>query len=214
MTNLDTLPAVPHTEDRIADRRILVLLAVVFLVGFAVMMATSADREPDADPAKIIAGYHTSLGAIRIQSYALMALCAVVVFLGAGLRSALAPRVRSWTADVALAGFVLLAVTYAGFAVSSLALHHAIDIGDPTLVASANLLDTSNFLPAMTAMICIYLGVGVTALRARALPAWLCWVSIVLGVVSPMSVLAFAPFMLLPVWSVLVAVLHNRSATA
>jgi hypothetical protein len=214
MTNLDTIPEPPRTEDRTADTRLLVLLAVVFLVGFAVMMATSTDREPDADPAKIIADYHTSLGAIRIQSYALMALCGVVVFLGAGLRSALAPRVRSWTADVVLAGFVLLAVTYAGFGVTSLALHHAVDIGDPTLVSAMNLVDTSNFLPAMAAMICIYVGTGVTALRERALPTWLCWASIVLGVAAPLGPLGFAPFMLLPAWALLVAVLVGRRPTA
>jgi hypothetical protein len=213
MTTIDTIPAAPRTEDRTADRRVLVLLATLFLVGFGLMMAVGVSREPDADPAKIIADYDTSLTAIRLQSYVLMALCGALVFLGAGLRSALAPRVRSWTADVVLGGYVLLAMTYAGFAVTSLALHHAVEIGDPTLVAAANLADTSNFLPTMAAMICIYLGTGITSLRTHGLPTWLCWVSIVLGVVSPMGPLAFAPFMLLPVWSVLVAALHHRPAT-
>ncbi len=174
------------------------------------MMATGTDREPDADPAKIISGYDTSDGMIHNQVFALMALCGVLVFFGAALRSSLTPRTRSWTADAALGGFVLLAMTYAGFGVSTLALHHAIDIGDPTLVASANLVDTSNFLPAMMAMICIYIGVGVTALRTHALPTWLCWVSIVLGVAAPLGPAGFVPFMLLPAWAVLVAVLVNR----
>jgi len=212
MTNLETLPTSPHTEDRGADRRVLVLLAVLFLVGFALMMATGADREPDANPAKIIAGYDTTDTAIHVQSFALMAMCGLVVFLGAGLRSALAPRTRSWTADATFGGFVLLAMTYAGFGVTSLALHHAVGIGDPTLVAATNLADTANFLPAMAAMICIYVGTGVTALRARALPGWLCWVSIVLGVAAPLGPLGFAPFMLLPVWSVVVAALLQRRA--
>jgi hypothetical protein len=210
MTTFDTLPAAQPTEDRRADRRLLVLLAVLFLVGFAVMMVTGTDREPDADPARIIADYDTSLGVVRLQCYAVMALSGVVAFLGAGIRSALNARVRSWTADVALAGFVLLAMTYAGFGVTALALRHAVDIGDPTLVASINLLDTANFLPAMAAMICIYLGTGLTALRTHALPGWLCWVSIALGVAAPLGPAAFAPFMLLPVWAVVVSAALRR----
>jgi hypothetical protein len=213
MTNLDTLTTAPTTDGRSADRRVLVLLAVAFLIGFAIMMVVGADREFDDDPTKIIAGYDVSSNAIHLQSYTLMAVCGALVFLGSGIRSALASRARSWTADVILAGFVLLSATYAGFGVTGLALHHAVDIGDPTLVAATNLFDTANFLPAMAAMICIYIGTGATALRTRALPAWLCWVSIALGVASPLGILAFAPFMLMPVWTVLVAALVNRSTS-
>lgn len=212
MTNLDTRPTTSQHEDRAPDRRVLVMLAVLFLAGFVAMMIIGTDREPDADPGRIIADYDTSLGVMRIQSYFLMTVCGVMVFLGAGIRSALAPRTRSWTADAALAGFVILALTYAGFGVTGAAMHHAVDIGDPTLVAAVNLLDTSNFLPAMAGMICLYVGTGVTALREQALPSWLSWLSIALGVAAPLGPLGFAPFMLLPVWAVLVAALLRRDA--
>jgi hypothetical protein len=184
----------------------MVVLAVVFLLGFAVMMATGSDREPDADPGRIIASYDTTLAQARLQAYALMALCGVLVFLGAALRSAVTRGRRHWTGDVALAGFVLLAMTYAGFGVSTLVLQHAVEIGDRTLVAAANLIDTSNFLPAMASMICLYAGTGLTALQTGSLPRWLAWTSVVLGVLAPLGPGGFAPFVLLPLWAVAVAV--------
>src|SRR5690349_7648495 len=104
----------------------MVVLAVVFLLGFAVMMATGSDREPDADPAKIIAGWDTTLTQARLQAFALMALCGELVFLGAAIRSAFTRGERRWTGDAALAGFVLLAMTYAGFGVSTMVLQHAV----------------------------------------------------------------------------------------
>ncbi len=73
------------------------------------------------------------------------------------------------------------------------------------LVRSLNILDTTNFPLVMLGMACALIGVGVTALREQALPTWLCYVSIVLGVLSPLGPLAFAPFMLFAVWVVVIA---------
>ena len=43
-----------------AGRRTMVTLAVIYLGFFAFLMASGADREPDADPAKLIADYDVS----------------------------------------------------------------------------------------------------------------------------------------------------------
>lgn len=205
MTDLDLSRTTATSTTRSPERRTLVVLAAIYLVGFVAMMATGTDREPDEDPAKIISGWGPSAGETRLQVFALMALCGVLVLYGAALRSALAQRAHRWTADAVLAGFSLLAVAYAGFGVSTMMLQHAVDQKDETLVAVANLLDTSNFLPAMPAMMAILLGAGLTALKTKALPTWLAWASIVLGLLAPAGPGGFAPFMLLPVWAVVVA---------
>jgi hypothetical protein len=168
-------------------------------------MASGADREPDADPAKLIADYDIGATFIQIVTYSTVVAGAVLVFFGAALRSALAQRTRRWTADVALLGFVLMALTLVTWAISALALHHAVDIGDTELVRAINVIDTTNFPLAMLSMTCAMVGVGVTALREQALPTWLCWASIILGVLSPLGPLAFAPFVLFAIWTVVVA---------
>ena len=113
-----------------AGRRTMVTLAVIYLGFFAFLMASGADREPDANPAKLIADYDISATVIQIVTYSTVVAGAVLVFFGAALRSALTLRTRRWTADVAFLGFVLMALTLVTWAISALALYHAVDIGD------------------------------------------------------------------------------------
>jgi hypothetical protein len=204
MTITSTPPRSTALDGPPAGRRTMVTLAVIYLGLFAVLMATGADRQPDADPAKLIAGYHTSENAVRILTYSTVVAAAVLAFVGAAIRSALTRHTRRWTADVALVGFVLMGLTLVTWAISALALYHAVDIGDTSVVRAINVIDTTNFPLAMLSMSCAMLGVGVTALQERALPTWLCWATIVLGVMSPLGPLAFAPFLLFALWVVVV----------
>jgi hypothetical protein len=205
MTMTSTPPRSTAVDGPHAGRRTMVTLAVIYLGLFVVLMATGADREPDANPAKLIAGYDTSHLAIEIFTYAAVVAGAVIIFLGAALRSALVARTRRWTADVAMLGFVVMGMTLVTWAISSLALYYAVDSGDTGVVRALNILDTENFPFAMLGMACAFTAVGVTALREQALPTWLCWASIVLGVLSPLGPLAFAPFVLFAIWAVVVA---------
>ena len=91
------------------------------------------------------------------------------------------------------------------WAISSLALFHAVDIGDTGVVRAINIIDTTNFPLAMLSISCAMIGVGVTALPDRTLPTWLCWASIVLGAMAPLGPLAFAPFFLFAIWTVVIA---------
>lgn len=205
MTITITPPRSTALDGPPAGRRTMVTLAVIYLGFFAFLMATGADREPDADPSTLIADYDISATLIQIVTYSTVAAGAVLVFFGAALRSALAVRTRRWTSDVAFLGFVLMALTLVTWAISSLTLYHAVDIGDAGVVRAINLIDTENFPLAMLSMTCAMVGVGVTALREQALPTWLCWASILLGVMSPLGPLAFAPFVLFAIWTVVVA---------
>jgi hypothetical protein len=205
MTITSTPPRTTAVDGPTAGRRTMVTLAVIYLGFFAVLMASGADREPDANPARLIADYDISQTAIQLVTYSTVVAGAVLVFFGAALRSALALRTRRWTADVAVLGFVMMALTLVTWAISALALHHAVDIGDTGVVRAINVIDTTNFPLAMVSMACALIGVGVTALREHALPTWLCWASIVLGAMSPLGPLAFAPFFLFAIWTVVVA---------
>jgi hypothetical protein len=205
MTITSTPPRSAALDGPPAGRRTMVTLAVIYLGLFAFLMVTGADRQPDADPAKLIADYDMSATAVRILTYVTVIAGAVLIFVGAAIRSALSLHTRRWTADVALAGFVLMGLTLVTWAISALALYHAVAIGDTGVVRTINVIDTTNFPLAMLSMSCAMIGVGVTALQERALPTWLCWATIVLGIMSPLGPLAFAPFVLFAVWTIVVA---------
>jgi len=192
-------------EDPSPGRKVLVGLAAVYLVVFVAMMATGADRSADDDPAKLIADYDISDLGIQLMTYGTVVAAGALVFLGAALRSIFRRTAPRWTADAAMLGFVVMALTLVGFAMTALALHHAVDIGDTTVVRAINVLDTTNFPLAMLALVCAMVGTGLSALRTGAIPTWLCWTSIALGAMAPLGPLGFAPFMLFPLWVVAVA---------
>jgi hypothetical protein len=187
-------------------RRTLVLLAVVFLVAFAALMLTGQDNEPDSSISAIKDSFGQSRTLIAWTCYVGMASCAVLVFLGTAVRTALRSGRRSWTGDVAMLGFVVIALTIASWGVSSLAMWHAVDQGDDASIRALNYVDTSNFLPLMLGMACAMIGTGTAGLAGDTLPRWLAVVSIVLGCLAPLGPLGFVPAMLLPVWMVVVAV--------
>jgi hypothetical protein len=202
----DSAPgAVDRSSDAGPGRRSLLALAVVFAASFAALLLTGSDNQPDTDPAGLIAAHDTSRALVAWTSYAAMAACAVLVFLGAALRAALALRGPRWTADVAFIGFVAMALILATWAVTGLALWEAEDLGDPAAVRAVNLLDTTSFLPAMLALVCAMVGTGLTGLRSGALPTWLAVASVVLGLLAPLGPAGFVPFTLFPVWVVVVA---------
>jgi hypothetical protein len=160
MTTTAPAPTTFTTTSSLPRRRTLVLLAVAFVTVFVAALATGADNDADSSLASIESAYDQSHLAIMITSYAGMAACAVLVFLGVAVRSALRAQRPTWTADVAMLGFVVIALTIASWAVSGLAVWHAVDQGQDASVRTLNFVDTSNFLPLMMGMICAYVGGG------------------------------------------------------
>ena len=182
------------------------MLAGVFvIIVVGVLLATGQSNEPDSSLETIKSAYDQSHGVIAWTSYAAMAACAVLVFLGGALRSALRLHYAPWTADVAMLGFVVIALTLASWTVSGLTMWNAVNDGESSAVRTLNYIDTSNFLPLMLGMACAMIGTGAAGLAGGSLPRWFAIGSVVLGCLAPLGPLGFVPAMLLPVWIIAVA---------
>lgn len=206
MTALTTAPTTDTAASSVPRRRTLVALSVVVLVLFGAAMATGADNESDSSLETIKGAYDFSPAMLQVTNYVGMAMCALLVFLGVGIRAALRSRGPAWTADVAMLGFVVIGLTVAGWAVSGLAMWHAVDQGEDASIRTLNFVDTANFLPLMMGMICAYVGAGLAGASSGTLPTWLAVASIIVGCLAPLGPLGFIPAMLLPLWLVAVAV--------
>ena len=204
MTTL-TPQSIATAASPVPRRRTLLVLASIFLVVFAAILATGASTEPDSSLATIRAAYDDSDAVAVWTSYVGTAVCALLVFFGVALRTALRSRHAVWTADVAMLGFLVIALTIAGWVVSGRALWHAVDQGEDSAIRTLNYIDTSNFLPLMTGMVCAMVGTGLAGYANGSLPRWLAVVSVVLGCLAPLGPLGFVPALLLPVWVVVVA---------
>jgi hypothetical protein len=205
MTTLTSAPTTDTTGSPVPRRLTLVALAVAILVVFVAVLASGGDNESDSSLATIKNSYDYSSTVLQVTMYAGMAMCALLVFLGVALRSALRSRRPSWVADVAMLGFVVIGLTIAGWVVSGLAMWHAVDQGEDASIRTLNFTDTANFPPLMMGMICAYVGTGLAGLASGTLPKWLAVVSVVVGCLAPLGPLGFVPAMLLPIWLIAVA---------
>lgn len=189
------------------SRRVLVGVAVAFLIGFAAMMGTGGDFGYDAKLADVTKHFgDISQTTSQVLSYVGMVIVGLLLFLGAGLRNALKRASGTWLGDVVLVGYAGLAATIASWCVLDAALWRAVDHGDESAIRALLVLGDASFLPLMPSMIAIYVGTGLAGLTTRSVPTWLAVVSIVVGVIAPLGPLGFVGTMLLPLWAVAVAV--------
>jgi hypothetical protein len=183
----------------------LVGLAVGFVALFATGFATSQDPQDYDSPATVMKNFDMSRPALTILLAGGIFTGAVLVFFGAALKAALENRTRSWTTSVVGYGFTFGGVTMLIFSLASVWLYHAVDIGDASAVQAITIIDVGAFPALMMLFVTAYTSVGIAAYAGRSLPTWLCAVSVVLGVIAPISIGGFASFTLFPVWLIAVA---------
>jgi hypothetical protein len=117
-------------------------------------------------------------------------------------------RATRWLASTAFGGVLLFAVGGALSAGSYIAL------GDQPQVLNAAAAQTLNLIQndvttslTQAGLAVFYLATGAAILRGRRLPAWLGWVSLVLGVLAASLILAFIAFVATALWVIAVAII-------
>ena len=182
------------------------LLGITFFALFVVAFAGSNDADPETSGVELIAKHAQSSTAEFVSATALIIAAIVLVFFGGWLRHALRAATNrvDWLPDVALAGIIVHALTLTAFVSSAKSVQDAIDSGDPVIAQTLNIADGNNFVSAMLGLACVLIATGVSSFRSGALPRWLAVVSVVLGVMAPLGPGGFAPFLLFPVWAIVV----------
>ena len=200
-TELQMAPPLVHPS-----RRVLLALAIIIVVLFVAMLATSQDVSYDTKTADIESAFGSSLISSQIGAYVGMVFVALLLFFGSAVRNALKTSAGSWYADPVFLGFGALAATFASWCVTDIALWKAVDYGDATVIRTVAVISDAGFLPVMASMMALYIGSGLAGLTSGSLPRWLSIASIVVGVTAPLGPLGFIGFMTLPLWLVAVAV--------
>jgi hypothetical protein len=182
-----------------------VLFAVLTAVAFL-----SGEETPDANatPAKVIVFFtaHKS----NIETSAILAAVAFLfVVFWAG---AFAGFLRRRGASPALTGLViaaasLMAVGAALFSGIEYVLAHDLHYFGPQTAQTLNVLNNSLFLPLAIGG-CVYgIASGLAILATRALPVWLGWVALVLGILSAAGPIGFIALLVLVVWTLVVSIM-------
>ncbi|HEY8083248.1 MAG TPA: hypothetical protein VIE64_06790 [Solirubrobacterales bacterium] len=117
------------------------------------------------------------------------------------------------SATVSLAGGIVFTVGLAIFAGLTFTAADVVDDIAPTGVQTLNALCVDMFFPVAVGGGAFLLGTGVGLLKTDALPTWLSWAAIVIGVVA-ISPIGFFGFLALGVWTLITSVLLSMRASA
>jgi hypothetical protein len=119
---------------------------------------------------------------------------------------------RRGASTLALVGGTILVVGMTIFAGIGFTLGNADDL-TPVAIQTLNALNSDLFFPLAVGNAAFLLGAGVSAVQTGALPKWLGWAAVVLGVFSA-TPLGFFAFLLMALWSLIVSVLLWRAGSA
>jgi hypothetical protein len=183
------------------------LIIVAFIVG---------GESPEADEPlrEVISYYEDHDSDVQIAS-ALLGLGAFFFLVFSAFLAATLRRVqgeRSVAAIVSLAGGIVFAVGVTIFAGLGFAAGDVVGDVPPTVVQSLHVLGSDMFFTVAVGTAAFLLGAGVATLRTDALPAWLSWAAIAIGVIA-ITPIGFFGFLALGVWTLIVSVLLYMRAS-
>ncbi len=187
---------------------------VVAIIGFIV----GGEPKDATHPATEIANWYIdNKNSVEISAFIGVAATVLLVFFGAYLRDVL--RVAAGGADmlslVSFIGVVVVAIGFSIDATISLAIAERADDIDPIAVQALQTLWDNDFVPIALGTLLFLWATGISVVRSGALPKWIGWIMLVLGVVA-LTPAGFAAFIgtavLILVISILLAV-RARSAT-
>jgi hypothetical protein len=183
-------------------QRLLPLTGILFVVVFIVTI-TIPGSMPDQDSSvqKVFSYWHDHQG-VQTASAFLGALGVVLfVFFAGALRSALRSNESEQVpySAIAFGGAILTAGAAAIDSMLRLATASAADNGATAAIYTLNQLNAFDWLPVVAGLSVMLIASGLGGLRTLALPRWLSWIALVLGVafLTPAGIVAFFGF---PLW--------------
>ena len=192
-----------------------VLYVILFVVG--ILLVSSGQPDGDASPAKVAAYYGKSSHRDRIHLGTF--LIVIGVFFLIWFVGTLRQVVRSYAGDGLLTTVTTIGgASYAALTLAAFALNDAVKtMSDdtyrhqvfPELIHLAD--DASYVLHSFggVAVCAMMVAVSLAVLQARALPAWLCWLSVVAGISGIVS-FVFIPWIVIGVWLIVAGILVTR----
>jgi hypothetical protein len=163
------------------------LTGVGFIVLGIVSFIVGGEPKSADDPVReIVAYYVDNKDSVQAGAFIGVAATVLLVFFGAYLRRFL----RAAAGDgemLSIVSFIGIAIVAVGFAIDTtilIALSEAADDINPIAVQSLQALWDNDFIPMMLGVLLFLWATGLSVIRTGALPKWLGWVMVVLGVVG------------------------------
>ncbi|HEX5309111.1 MAG TPA: hypothetical protein VFW38_08535 [Solirubrobacteraceae bacterium] len=197
--------------------RLAPLTGVLFALIVVAAAISGGGETPKASDsaAKVVVYYAKHRSEIETAGI-LFALAFLVLVLFAGaLRSYLrSTGGADGLGTLVLAGAVLMAAGAIGVTALEYGLAHNLYDFTPEAAKTLNFISSEMFLPVLAGGFIFGLCAGLAILRGAALPTWLGWAAIVIGVAALVPPVSFPALLALLVWSVVAAVLMYQRQPA
>jgi hypothetical protein len=173
------------------------LTGVAFIVvGILSFIIGGEPKSADEPVNEIVDFYVDNKDSVQIGAIGGVVAGVLLIFFGAYLRRVL--RAAAGEEEIlSLVSFVGLVLVALGFAIDgtiAFALAEAVKDIDPIAVQSLQALWDNDFMPIMLGILAFLWATGISVIRSGALPKWMGWVMILLGIVgvTPIGFAAFA----------------------
>jgi hypothetical protein len=188
-----------------------VLFAV--LVAASVVANNSYTPKASASAAKVVSFYTEHHSAVETSGI-LIAFAYLVLVLYAGALRAYLRRTAESLGTLVLAGGVMMATGGLLCAGIEYGLAYNLRNLSPEAIKTLNFVSTELFLPVQAGEFVFGVCGGLAILRGAALPKWLGWVAIVIGVVVLIPSASFYALLTFAIWSIVVSILVYRRLRA
>jgi hypothetical protein len=203
------------------------LTGVAFIVVLFISFIVAGEEPPEAKDGaqKIVDFYSDNKDSVEAGAGIGTIAALLLVFFSAHLRKVLrAAEGEGGTLSlVAFAGGLTIAISGAIDSTITVALAEGVDDNiDPVAAQALQALFDNDFLPFVLGVLALEFGAGISVVRHGALPAWLGWAAIVLGVIGvaglvTISEIGFIAVIGAAVWILVVSILltvRARGASA
>jgi hypothetical protein len=204
--------------ERSSNAWLLPLTGAAFVVLTIVSFIVAGEPKHADDPVNEIVDFYLDNKDSIIAGQLIGAIGALLLlFFAAHLRRVLEDAGAGWLGILPLVGLVIMTIGFAIDGTIMIAAAEAADDIEPSSVQTLQALWDNDFLPIALGVLVFLFSVGIAVVKTAALPKWLGWVAIALGIVVLIPPIGFVAFLGLALWLLIVSIMLSvraRSAPA
>lgn len=189
--------------------RLAPLTGIVFVVLIVISFIVGGEPPDSDDSTEEVVRFWTENDGEQVASAAIAGWAAVfLVWFGGSVRAALrrAEGEPARLSAIAFGGFLVLALGILAFSGFQFAAGETAGDVPDEVTQTLSVLNSDFFIPLAAGNVIALLATGIATVRYGALPRWLGWVAIVLGIVS-LTPVGFFAFIAAGLWVLIVSVL-------
>lgn len=186
-----------------------IVFTILFVLANVVLGSTPSEK---ASPLRIVNYYSAHKTSVTVGVFVVAFAALAFSFFLSALRRALsgAKADSGYLSQATLIGGAIYLGGLLLMDVLNVSLIDAAHYHQQTAAQTLNILANDDWVPVVVGLSIVALSTGVAALRGRALPRWLGWASIVLGILAVSGPVGGIAFLLAPVWTFAVGIVLIR----